>query len=310
MAASADQAGPPGSFDYIVVGAGTAGCVLANRLSADPGSPGPAARGRRQGQPSLDPHPGRLSLHPEQSAHRLVLQDRARGRARRARAQLSARQGAGRLLVDQRHDLHARPGGRLRPLAPAGPRRAGAGTTCCPTSSARRTTSTAPTTMHGAGGEWRVEEQRLSWEILDAFRAAAAEVGIPPTDDFNRGDNEGCGYFQVNQRRGVRWSTAKAFLRPARARPEPDRADPRRRRPGSRSTAGARWACTFATRAGDAYAAVAGRGGPRERRDRLAAAAAALRHRPGRAAGGAAASRWCTSSRRSAPTCRTTCSCG
>jgi choline dehydrogenase len=73
--------------------------------------------------------------------------------------------------------------------------------------------------LHGQGGEWRVEEMRVRWEILDAFRAAAAEVGIPNTDDFNRGDNEGCGYFQVNQKRGVRWSTAKAFLRPARARP-------------------------------------------------------------------------------------------
>ena len=81
--------------------------------------------------------------------------------------------------------------------------------------------------MHGAGGEWRVEEMRISWEILDAFREAAAEVGIPRTDDFNRGDNEGCGYFQVNQKRGVRWSTAKAFLRPARSRPESDGPDPR-----------------------------------------------------------------------------------
>jgi choline dehydrogenase len=72
---------------------------------------------------------------------------------------------------------------------------------------------------HGTGGEWRVEEMRLSWEILDAFRDAAAENGIPRTDDFNRGDNEGVGYFQVNQRRGVRWTTAKAFLRPAMARP-------------------------------------------------------------------------------------------
>ena len=76
--------------------------------------------------------------------------------------------------------------------------------------------------MHGAGGEWRVEEPRISWEILDAFRAAAAEVGIPPTDDFNRGNNEGCGYFQVNQKRGVRWSTAKAFLRPAMRAAQPD----------------------------------------------------------------------------------------
>ncbi len=72
---------------------------------------------------------------------------------------------------------------------------------------------------HGVGGEWRVEEMRLSWEILDAFREAAAETGIPKTDDFNRGDNEGVGYFQVNQRRGVRWTTATGFLRPAMNRP-------------------------------------------------------------------------------------------
>ncbi len=73
--------------------------------------------------------------------------------------------------------------------------------------------------LHGAGGEWRVEEPRVSWPILDAFREAAAEVGIPRTSDFNRGSNEGCGYFHVNQRKGVRWSTAKAFLKPARPRP-------------------------------------------------------------------------------------------
>jgi choline dehydrogenase len=69
--------------------------------------------------------------------------------------------------------------------------------------------------FHGAGGEWRVEKQRLSWEILDAFREAAGQVGIPAVDDFNRGDNEGCGYFEVNQRRGIRWNASKAFLRPA-----------------------------------------------------------------------------------------------
>ena len=75
------------------------------------------------------------------------------------------------------------------------------------------------TLHHGAGGEWRVEKQRLSWEILDAFRAAAAQVGIPETDDFNLGDNEGCAYFDVNQKRGIRWSSARAFLKPAAARP-------------------------------------------------------------------------------------------
>ena len=69
-----------------------------------------------------------------------------------------------------------------------------------------------------SGGEWRVERQRLSWEILDAFAKAAQEAGIPATADFNRGDNEGVGYFEVNQRNGVRWNAAKGFLRPVTER--------------------------------------------------------------------------------------------
>jgi choline dehydrogenase len=69
------------------------------------------------------------------------------------------------------------------------------------------------------GGEWRVEKQRLHWPILDAFAEAAVEAGLPRTDDFNRGDNEGVGYFHVNQRAGIRWNATKAFLRPAFARP-------------------------------------------------------------------------------------------
>jgi choline dehydrogenase len=68
--------------------------------------------------------------------------------------------------------------------------------------------------MHGAGGEWRVEKQRLRWDILDAFAQAAEQAGIPHSSDFNRGNNEGVGYFQVNQKNGWRWNTAKAFLRP------------------------------------------------------------------------------------------------
>ncbi len=70
-----------------------------------------------------------------------------------------------------------------------------------------------------AGGEWRVEKQRLHWPILDAFLAAAVEAGLPRCDDFNRGDNEGVGYFDVNQRAGIRWNATKAFLRPAFPRP-------------------------------------------------------------------------------------------
>jgi choline dehydrogenase len=68
--------------------------------------------------------------------------------------------------------------------------------------------------LHGAGGEWRVEKQRLRWDILDAFAKAAEQAGIPASDDFNQGDNEGVGYFEVNQKNGWRWNTAKAFLRP------------------------------------------------------------------------------------------------
>ncbi|SPA46083.1 GMC family oxidoreductase [Cupriavidus taiwanensis] len=73
--------------------------------------------------------------------------------------------------------------------------------------------------FHGAGGEWRVEGQRLRWDILERFADAAEQAGIPRTDDFNRGDNFGVGYFEVNQRRGIRWNTAKAFLRRASERP-------------------------------------------------------------------------------------------
>lgn len=72
---------------------------------------------------------------------------------------------------------------------------------------------------HGAGGEWRVEKQRLSWKVLDAFRDAAAEVGIPKIGDLNAGLGEGSAYFDVNQRRGIRLNTAKAFLKPASQRP-------------------------------------------------------------------------------------------
>ncbi|MGB4061714.1 MAG: GMC family oxidoreductase N-terminal domain-containing protein [Burkholderiaceae bacterium] len=80
---------------------------------------------------------------------------------------------------------------------------------------------TDDTTVYGkvlrhrqAGGEWRVEKQRLRWDVLDAFAQAAQQAGIPATADFNSGNNEGVGYFEVNQKDGWRWNTAKAFLRP------------------------------------------------------------------------------------------------
>jgi choline dehydrogenase len=76
-----------------------------------------------------------------------------------------------------------------------------------------------PSAHHGAGGAWRVEHQRLRWDILDRFAEAAMQAGIAATDDFNRGDNAGVGLFHVNQRHGVRVSSASAFLDPVRHRP-------------------------------------------------------------------------------------------
>jgi choline dehydrogenase len=72
---------------------------------------------------------------------------------------------------------------------------------------------------HGTGGGWRVEAPRLSWKILDAVAQAATQMGVPATGDFNTGDNEGVGYFHVNQRRGRRWSSARGFLKPVLTRP-------------------------------------------------------------------------------------------
>jgi choline dehydrogenase-like flavoprotein len=73
---------------------------------------------------------------------------------------------------------------------------------------------------HGDGGEMRIERQRLRWDLLDAFREAAAQYGVAKIDDFNRGDNAGVAYFEVTQKRGRRWSAADAFLRPAMKRPD------------------------------------------------------------------------------------------
>lgn len=72
--------------------------------------------------------------------------------------------------------------------------------------------------MHGHGGEWRIEKQRLQWDVLDSFADAAEQYGIEKTEDFNSGDNAGVGYFDVNQRSGWRWNTSKAFLRSVKHR--------------------------------------------------------------------------------------------
>ena len=211
------QAAAIAEFDYVIVGAGTAGCLLANRLSKDPSTrvllleaggkddwmwihipvgylycidnPRTDWRFRTQAESGLN---GRALIYPRgrtlggcSSINGMIYMRGQRGDYQRWVDAGNPGWGWDDVLPyflrhEDHHGLDA------------------GGTDA----------------MHARGGEWRVESQRLSWEILDAFRRAAAEAGIPPTEDFNRGDNFGCGYFEVNQRRGVRWNASKAFLRP------------------------------------------------------------------------------------------------
>jgi choline dehydrogenase-like flavoprotein len=213
---------PSDTCDYIIVGAGTAGCLLANRLSADPGTRVVLLEaGGKDNYPWIHIPVGYLYLMGNPRADwcfKTAAEPGLNGRSLnypRGKVLGGCSSINGMIYMrGQSHDYD-----RWRQMGNAG----WAWDDVLPYFKQHEDQWAlepgAFEDLHTRGGEWRVELARIRWEILDAFRDAAAEAGIPKVDDFNRGDNEGCGYFHVNQRSGVRWNTAKGFLRPVRHRP-------------------------------------------------------------------------------------------
>jgi choline dehydrogenase len=220
------------AFDYIIIGGGSAGCLLANRLSADPSNHVLLLEaGQKDSYPWIHIPVGYLYCIGNPRTDWMYITEPEKGLNGRSqryprgktlggcssingmiymRGQARDYDNWAKITGDdswnwqnaleafKAHEDHYRLDKGADPL----------------TGSNSRFSD-----MHGHGGEWRIEKQRLRWDVLDSFSNAAVEMGINKTEDFNSGDNAGVGYFDVNQRSGWRWSTSKAFLRPVQSRP-------------------------------------------------------------------------------------------
>lgn len=202
------------SFDYVIIGAGTAGCLLANRLSADPRQRVLLIEaGRRDDYHWIHIPVGYLYCIGNPRTDWLYATEADAGlNGRQLRYPRGKTLGGSSSINGM---IYMR--GQARDYdqwAQATGDASWRWDNCLPQFKKHEDYYKGADALHGEGGEWRVERQRLRWDILDAFAQAAQEAGIPHSEDFNRGDNEGVGYFQVNQKNGWRWNTAKAFLRP------------------------------------------------------------------------------------------------